>query len=211
VTISTPEPQQAALATANLLREDIYDEIIKSLLGKDWRAQYADQLGDLTLRIKQAISTGMSDGEGIAEIQRRVRDVIGVDTDRRHGPVGSAQRAGYRANFNRVQAITRTVVNQASNDGAIEAYKANADIIKGYQWLTANDERVCPQCRGLNGRVYDLNSFERPPAHINCRCAVVPVLYSDEALLATDAPKNTYTEWLDKAGARGYLTDFLAA
>lgn len=67
----------------------------------------------------------------------------------------------------------------------------------GKQWVTANDELVCDICGPLDGKMIELDSedFEGyfksevvgvagPPAHVNCRCYLQPVLYkpSDEEL-----------------------------
>lgn len=154
--------------TQDALREDMYDALIQDLLGRKWRSQYELELDDLTLGIRRAIGTGLTNGESMDAIQRRVRDAMGITTDRRRGAVGSAERRGYRANFARVQTMTRTVVQTVANRGTLSAYKANSDILSGYEWLTANDERVCPDCRGMDGKVFSFKARKLPPLHPNC-------------------------------------------
>lgn len=191
-------------ALAALLAEDVYTDIIQSLMGAEWRLQFADELDLLTAQIRLSISQGMSAGEGIDSIMRRVRGVMGIETDR---------RKGYRANFNRVQTITRTVVNTASNDGALAAYARNRDIIWGYEWSAARDERVCPICRGLDRQRYKLGSEQRPPAHPNCRCAVLPVLLPETepepSARRPDAPRRTLAEWLGEFARSASIVDFM--
>ena len=208
IDVKPPDAGEIARQTIQQMKEDVYDEIITTLLGREWRDLYAMELDDVVLRIRRAIGRGMSDGLGILDIMRIVRNELGIDTDRRRGTAGSAVRAGYRANFNRIQAITRTVVNQASNNGAIAAYRANRDIVVGYQWLAARDERTCPTCRSLNGTTYRLQDTYRPPAHPNCRCTVIPILDVDMTIPDTGAPRSTYGDWLQEVGAMPYLTDF---
>ena len=41
------------------------------------------------------------------------------------------------------------------------------------RWLTASDERVCPECGPIDGRVWETGSGVYPPLHVNCRCARV--------------------------------------
>ena len=186
--IARPAPRGLAAVLDEALYDDAIDDLIRSLLGKRWRAQFADQLDVLIPQIRVAISQGMTDGEGIDAIMRRVRTTMGVTTDRRMGPMGSAERAGYKANFNRVQVITRTVVNKASNTGAYEAYQANADVLSGYQWLAAPG--ACPECAALNGTTYSLNDTMRPPRHPNC------ILPGNEVVLPGDlvaAAKSFYS------------------
>ena len=170
---------------------------------RQWLAMYGDELDILIPQIRVAVSSGMTNGEGIDAIMRRVRSVMGVDTDRRFGPVGSAERRGYRANFNRVQVITRTVVNQASNQGAWEAYQRNADVVSGYSWVTARDERACDRCAALDGTTYKLTDTFRPPAHPNCRCTVMPVLSPDLQVRFSDPPRETFEEWAQSRGIAG--------
>lgn len=202
--MATPEDKQINLVplTPQDFREDMYDDMIRDLLGKDWRAQYNLELDDLTLRIRRAIGTGMTDGEGMAGIQRRVRDAIGVQTDR---------RKGYRANFSRVQAITRTVVQTVANKGAVAAYRANADILSGYEWLTAHDERVCPECLAMDGKVFPLKSERRPPLHPNCRCTVIPVIAKDALDDGANRPRLSFDDWKRGIGMDRELADFTGA
>lgn len=197
VRIKTPRvPDMLALQrTAALIREDEYDDAITRLLGQEWRAQYADELDDIVTGVRRALGQSMIQGEGVPAAMRRVRDVLGVETDRRR------TGASYRANFNRVQAITRTVINKVSNDGAVEAYRANADIIDRYEWITANDERTCPDCDALNGRTYAIDDSDRPPLHPNCRCTVVPVIRADAMTNGEDPPRQTFDAW--QRGALG--------
>lgn len=38
------------------------------------------------------------------------------------------------------------------------------------RWETATDERVCPECGPLQGRVFEDGDGPVPPLHVNCRC-----------------------------------------
>jgi SPP1 gp7 family putative phage head morphogenesis protein len=203
IPVEPPPVDKVARQTLQRLKEDVYDDLIRDLLGREWRDQYATELDDLILRIRRSISSGMSAGEGISDIMRRVRSEMGVETDRRRG-------AAYRANFNRVQVITRTVVNQSSNDGAVEAYRRNVDVLSGFQILTARDERVCPICRGHDGRIEDLGSSFRPPFHPQCRCTVIPVVRQDILVEYDAPPRQTMSEWADSFGLALFLSDFLS-
>ena len=52
-----------------------------------------------------------------------------------------------------------------------------SDVIKGLQWVTANDELVCPICRPLHGTTRSKKGTYQgligPPAHPRCRCGEV--------------------------------------
>jgi SPP1 gp7 family putative phage head morphogenesis protein len=201
IPVEPPPIDKVARQTLQRLKEDVYDDLIRDLLGREWREQYATELDDLILRIRRSISNGMSNGEGISDIMRRVRAEMGVSTDR---------RSGFRANFNRIQVITRSVVNASSNAGAVEAYRRNVDILEGYEILVARDERVCSICRGFDGRVEPLSSSFRPPFHPNCRCGVAGRVRQDILVEYDAPPRQTMSEWADSFGLALFLSDFLS-
>ena len=182
-----------------LLREDEYDSLIRSMLGQEWRDLYANELDGLTVDIRRALNTGMSSGEGIPQLMRRVRKVIGVETDR---------RMGYRQNFAKIQTLTRTFTNKAGADGAVEAYKANADVLSGWEWLAAG-EGACPICEALDGTIHDLNDSNKPPAHPSCRCTPIPVIRDDILTPDAEPPHQTMGEWAAQAGLDALLGAFL--
>lgn len=210
VRINTPtlrEPEQVARIAD--LREDIYSDMIYNLMGGEWRRQYANELDSTIIQIRRGLGEALYEGEGIDDAMRRVADALGVTTDRRRGQVGSDERRGYRANFNRVQAITRTVINRQSNEGALSAYRANADILDGYEWLAAKDERTCPTCNALNGTRYKLTELRKPPAHVNCRCTITPIVSEQMQIPFDEPPREAFETWSRGFGMEKALIDFL--
>ncbi len=73
--------------------------------------------------------------------------------------------------------IARTDAAQAyayANEQALEA----TGVVSGYQWLTAQDERVCPICGPLLGErrtagEQDYSGLKPAFAHIQCRCSEI--------------------------------------
>lgn len=71
---------------------------------------------------------------------------------------------------------TRQVSQYADNSvfyARLEAFRAAG--ITQVVWVTQQDERVCEECEGLNGQIFDINNVPNP-AHINCRCELHPIL-----------------------------------
>lgn len=187
----------AAVRVAQLITENVYDDLVRSLITQEWGDLFAMEIDDIITRVKRATYTGMVEGEGVSDIMRRVRDAMGVRVEWENYRQGRADIIqGTWANFSRVQTLTRTVVNKASNDGAIALYRQNADVVTGYTWIAARDERTCPICVGLNGTTYALNDSYRPPAHPNCRCAIVPNVSNDWMVLPDAPPDSTFEDWL---------------
>lgn len=72
----------------------------------------------------------------------------------------------------------------AQNESSVIANATQFDVynksgVVELKWVTSRDERVCPICKPLDGKVVNINAgfgnVRYPPAHINCRCFVEPV------------------------------------
>jgi len=163
---------------------------------------YGKMSSGLKGRLDAAVRTGMVEGQTIDQIARRIR---GTRANQFKDGVIEATRREARA-------IARTAVNHTSNRTREKLYEENADVVKGVQWVATLDARTCPECMALDGRVFKLDNVKRrPPAHVACRCTLVPVLRSfrEMGFKAREAPagtresmngkvssKTTYPEWL---------------
>ena len=96
---------------------------------------------------------------------------LGEGTDKLAGRIEGYYRNGYER---RAPMVARTETIAASAEGTREGYK---DLgVKQVEWLTAIDERQCPDCEALNGERWALDEATMPPLHPNCRCCHLPVL-----------------------------------
>jgi len=102
----------------------------------------------------------------------------------------------------RIENIVRTEVQRVAGYSSMEVYKQTGAV--GYEWFTAEDERVCPLCRPMNGKKVYINqtffpknsvfvgddtktkikftneSIKHPPLHGNCRCSLLGVYNESE-------------------------------
>lgn len=96
---------------------------------------------------------------------------------------------GALANGTRHQAITlaRTYVQSVAQQAQDEVIDANKDIIEARRWSSVFDNRTCPTCAPLNGRVYSddpkegqypISMMPSAPIHPRCRCMILPVVTS---------------------------------
>lgn len=134
------------------------------------------------------LAQGVSDGLSVPQIKKQIRD--------------------YFADYSKVQAerVTRSEVLRASNLATIDAWEQSG-VVVGKQWLTAEDERVCPYCAPMNGQIVDLKtvffkkgtqyygdsdtpldlsygSVKGGNLHVSCRCTLLPVLVSQKSFNA---------------------------
>ena len=149
---------------------------------------------ELISRIKRSLTTAMISGDGMRKAQRRLRDELGIQTDRRRG---------FKANFYKTMLITRTEIMRASNLGALAVYEQNRDILKGWEWVATRDERTCPICGGMDGKVFTFDSSQlQPPSgsHPGCRCTIIPVLIDEELMDRVAGVRETYCDWALRTG-----------
>lgn len=79
----------------------------------------------------------------------------------------------------RATLLARTEVIRAHHVATIEEYRRAgiAGVQVKAEFSTAGDSRVCEECAGLEGRVYDLEQIEGMiPVHPQCRCVALPVV-----------------------------------
>jgi SPP1 gp7 family putative phage head morphogenesis protein len=130
--------------------------------------------------------------------------------------IKSIEEAGfpkYRANMIGVTEVTRAV-----SAGKLDAW-GSTGYITTKRWTTARDERVCPICGALHGKIVSIDAnfsltaadakseedlllryleraggeltYMMPPAHPNCRCDIRPVV---DVAAFEDRPLVNYDE-----------------
>lgn len=80
----------------------------------------------------------------------------------------------------RAESIAVTEVTRVYAEANQHAWK-ESEIVHGKEWLTAEDDLVCPVCGPVSGEVVKLeetfsNGAFNPPAHTKCRCGTKPRL-----------------------------------
>ena len=159
-------------------------------------------------QIKQAVYVG----ESIAEIKARLIKQAGIAT-------------------NQAETLARTFVATTVHQVRDEVYRANEDVIKGYQWKATLDSKTRIEHSVRDNLVWDLEHkpvghklpWHNVPWGYNCRCIYSLVLksYEELGLEGIDIPENmrssmdgrvpkatSFDEWLkgkDEAFKEKYL------
>lgn len=90
----------------------------------------------------------------------------------------------YQFSEARAEMIARTELGIAHVQGAIEAWKVS-DLVSGYTWELGSEHAVEDDCDLNEGEYADIGELfpsgdDAPPLHVNCVCALIPVLKEDE-------------------------------
>lgn len=73
-------------------------------------------------------------------------------------------------------AMIRTAIQQVNNSAQMAVFEANSDLVEEYAWVSTLDSRTSQTCRSLDGRTFKLGKGPIPPAHINCRSFIIPIV-----------------------------------
>jgi len=115
--------------------------------------------------IKQQIAVGIVTGDSIAKIGEKIGGVITDPEEFRR-----AGKTVFRTAQNRVEVITRTETLRAYGQGRNKFY--NQVGVRRVVWVTAGDERTCPECGPLDGKEFPIDQAPPIPKHPMCRCLV---------------------------------------
>jgi len=166
---------------------------------KDWTT-------DSINRVNTVIQQGFAQGKTVNQMSLEIR---GTKQQKfKNGVLGKINRDN--------RAIVRTSVQHVASVARTETMRQNSDVVKGYEWVSTLDSRTSSQCRGLDGRTFDIGVGPLPPIHVNCRSTTVAVLDDRFDFLDKDAKRpavgekkigqvaadKTYYEWFTTESAK---------
>jgi len=140
----------------------------------DFMTRYNLQLaGDVSRELadglNRAVQTGIATGMSVRDIVKEMGSVVTDKETFRHAGkkvFGQAQT--------RMELIARTETIRAHSQGQRKFYDTVG--VRKLEWLTMDDERMCPECGALNGKTYPADKFPNQPLHPACRCGNVAVV-----------------------------------
>lgn len=125
--------------------------------------------------ISRILAQGMADGDGPILLARKILSAInGVNA----GTLGITDSIGrFIPAKRRAEMLARTEMIRAHHLANIQEYRnwgLEGVVVKG-EFRTAGDDRVCPACAALEGKIFTLDEIEPLiPLHPQCRCMALP-------------------------------------
>lgn len=190
----TPDIDGLGLDTGDIL----FSLLSQYLWSKVLRQGFADgaaELEDVGIEIDLVFDLDNPEVQKVlTQLAKSVRDITTTTRDDIQALVGKHAAEGWTIDQladeiakldgihsrNRARTIARTETTTAYSKGSILAWQ-QAGEVKEMEWSTAADEMVCPECSGLDGKRVMLGGnfpggVAHPPAHPNCRCALIPIV-----------------------------------
>lgn len=114
---------------------------------------------ELAKRMSRTLVEGFEKGETVNLLTRRIKEVSDFGK-------------------NRSVLIARTETMRAVNSAAKDRYERNG--VEKVEWLAAWDDRTCPECESLNGKIFNLGEAPDLPVHPACRCTLAPIIGGED-------------------------------
>lgn len=178
VTITLPVQIDTVMPSARLLRSIAVARPFQGQILADWAASMEAE--DIR-KIHNAIQLGMTAGEDMATIARRV-----IGTEALNFDDGVLQMTRQQ-----VQAVVRTAVQHVANHSRTTWFLENSDIVTEERFVATLDSRTTPICRANDGKQFPLGKGPVPPLHFQCRSLRIAAL---DGVLAGDRPAKPFVE-----------------
>lgn len=138
----------------------VHQDLLRSLYLRNYRA-----LKGVTDAVDKEISRVLTEGVAQGKNPREMASTLNERID----DVG----------ITRARVLARTETVRAANEQALTRYEqAGVDEVGvEVEWLTAQDDRVCPVCASKAGNRYSVEEAHGIlPQHPQCRCTFVPIV-----------------------------------
>ena len=150
-----------------------FDYTLVNTRAREWAAQYGGELvrniDDTTQQaVRQSVQRWYTNGEPLSALTADLEPTFGEK---------------------RARLIASTETTRASAQGTYTGLKESG-VVTGVIFKTSNDEKVCPWCGSLDGKIISIDGgafydelspelqsrlkrrFDLPPVHPNCRCRI---------------------------------------
>src|SRR5215470_15020018 len=121
----------------------------------------------MSAQVSRTLAQGIAEGRGMRELSKTLADQVDVG-------------------IKRARVLTRTEVINAHAEATLNSYtEAGLEgVTVNAEYTTAHDDKVCPKCAALEGRVYIIDEARGMiPRHPNCRCAWNPVVVDPQGVV----------------------------
>ncbi len=177
------EPPPGVIVAWTRLPREAVSDLVGFLSDGSPLSELLDELGpEASASIRRELVAGVATGQGPRVIARRIRRALGE-------------------NLVRALRISRTEVLRSYREASRRSYRANRDIVTGWVWHSARDERTCLACVMMHGTTHTLD--ERLDDHPGGRCSMVPITKSwrelgYEGVPETRAEISSGREWFER-------------
>ena len=123
--------------------------------GKSFSQRVWDNIEKLIETLNEELVLCVATGKKTTELKQKLQERFGVS-------------------YSRADALVRTEIAHVQTQAAQKRYEDYG--IQKLQFWADPDERTCEVCGKLHKKIYSVGEQMPIPAHVNCRCAMIPVI-----------------------------------
>lgn len=162
--------------------DEVPDNVMKEMFDRPWiGSNFSKRLWKdtkvLANNLNELLVIGLTQGKTITE--------IAIQLDNR-----------MHAGFNNAHRLIRTETMHYLNESSFKAYVDSG--CKEVQIWAAVDERTCPRCGAMHGRIFPINKRPALPFHSRCRCTYLPVIDRNEADIDCEEARKQINSEIDR-------------
>lgn len=122
----------------------------------------------------------------IAQLQQTLEEglIECVAAGRKTSQLKKTLMERFNVSYNRADVLVRTEMAHLSTEAAKQRYTDYG--IQEVQFWASPDERTCETCGKLHKKVYPVGAQIPCPAHVRCRCQIIPVIDTSKYKVETD-------------------------
>lgn len=133
-------------------------------------------------RVVRAVNIGLTYGRTAMTITKSVRSSI---RSKGEGVRNIARRG--------LELLIRSAIQYSVSAGRDTVWNTNPDLVKRLVWISVLDSKTSDICTHYDGKTFARGEGPRPPAHINCRSTIIPLLPGQKL-----PGRQTWFEWIEK-------------
>ena len=130
--------------------------------GKRWSERIWGEETRLATKLQQVLTDGVVGGATLSEMKERLVKEFSVT-------------------YNSADRLVRTEYSHLLNTATMQRYQSIG--IEKFIWITARNEKVCPNCKNKDGEIFlvsDPLNFPPVASHPNCCCSTIPILPGED-------------------------------
>lgn len=165
-------------------------KLMEKLIQEPWRnGNFSSRLWgnqkELVRALNSVLTIGIQQGKSVTEMAISLNYIMGKG-------------------FNAAHRLVRTETMHCLNSAVLQSYKDRG--ITKVQFWAAKDERTCPLCGTMHGKIYDIDEAPVLPLHPNCRCTYLPVFEDIEDNISE---KGNYSTDVKRIGNNKVNLDYI--
>lgn len=140
----------------------IDDKAVEVLLNQIWCADgksWSQRIWENTRLLQQTLNDGL---------------IHCVAAGKKASDLKKILQERFNVSYSRADALVRTELAHVQTEAARQRYR-DYGLEQMEVWVD-EDERTCPICSKLEGKIYSINDKMPVPVHPRCRCCMIPVV-----------------------------------